>query len=57
MKKIHIGFDLIVTDRDAKELFDVPEICLQDNIMEALEIYDECEDIKNFIMYKIEEEQ
>lgn len=50
-------FDLIVTDRDAKDLFDASEICLQDNIMEALEIYDECEDIKNFKMYKVEDEK
>lgn len=57
MKKIHMEFDLIVTDRDAKYLFDASEISLQDNIMEALEIYDECEDIKNFKMYKVEEEQ
>lgn len=55
MKKIHIKFDLIVTDRDAKDLFDASETSLQDNIMEALEIYDECDDIENFKMYEVEE--
>lgn len=57
MKKIHMEFDLIVTDRDAKDLFDASETSLQDNIMEALEIYDECENIENFKMYKVEEDQ
>lgn len=50
-------FDLIVTNKSAKELFDASEICLQDNIMEALDIYDECEHIENFKMDKVEEEQ
>lgn len=57
MKKIHMEFDLIVTDRDAKDLFDASETSLQDNIMEALEICDECENIENFKMYKVEEDQ
>ncbi len=56
MKKIHMEFDLIVTDKSAKELFDASEICLQDNIMESLDIYDEYEGIHNFKMYKMEDE-
>lgn len=47
-------FDLIVTDRDAQDLFDASEVSLQDNIMEALEIYDECENIENFKMKEVE---
>lgn len=57
MKKIHMEFDLIVTDKSAQELFDASEICMQDNIMEALDVYDECECIENFKMYKVEDEQ
>ena len=53
MKKIHMEFDLIVTDRDAQDLFDASEVSLQDNIMEALEIYDECENIENFKMEEV----
>lgn len=53
MKKIHMEFDLIVTDRDAQDLFDVSEVSLQDNIMEALEIFDECENIENFKMEEV----
>lgn len=56
MQKIHMEFDLVVTDWDAKDLLGTPEISLQDNIMDALEIYDECEKIENFKMYKVEKE-
>lgn len=52
MQKIHIEFDLIVTDKSTKELFDVTEASLQDCIMEALD----GEYIENFKMYKIEKE-
>lgn len=48
MKKLHIEFDLIVTDKTANELMDAPELCLIDNILEALEATDECEYIENF---------
>lgn len=48
MKKLHIEFDLIVTDKTANELMDAPEICLTDNILEALEATDGCEYIENF---------
>lgn len=47
MKKLHIEFDCIVTDKSAKELSDAPDICLCDNIAEALEITDECECVTN----------
>jgi hypothetical protein len=43
MKRIKIAFDCIVTDKTAQELMDAPEICVQDNIMDALEINDTCE--------------
>lgn len=52
MKKLHIEFDLIVTDKTASDIIDAPDICLIDNILEAIDATDECEDIKNF---KIEE--
>lgn len=48
MKKLHIEFDLIVTDKTAEELMDAPDICLTDNILEALDATDECESIENF---------
>lgn len=48
MKKLHIEFDLIVTDKTAEELTNAPEICLTDNILDALEATDECEYIENF---------
>lgn len=48
MKKLHIEFDLIATDKTVTELADAPEICLTDNILEALEATDECEYIENF---------
>lgn len=48
MKKLHIEFDLIVTDKTAEELTDAPEICLTDNILDSLDATDECEYIENF---------
>lgn len=48
MKKLHIEFDLIVTDKTTEELMSIPDICLTDNILEALEATDECEYIENF---------
>ena len=48
MKKLHIEFDLITTDKTAVELTGAPEICLTDNILEALDATDECEYIENF---------
>lgn len=54
MKKLHIEFDLIASDKTATDIKDAFEVCLTDNILEALEATDECEFIENF---KIEEEQ
>lgn len=48
MKKLHIEFDLIVTDKTAEELTNAYEVCLTDNILQALEATDECEYIENF---------
>lgn len=48
MKKLHVEFDLIVTDKTAEELAAAFDICLTDNILEALEATDECEYIENF---------
>lgn len=48
MKTLHVEFDCIVTDADADGLLNAPECWLKDNIMEALEITDDCEDIVNF---------
>lgn len=48
MKTLHVEFDLLVTDRDYEDLMKASEISLQDNIMDALEVYDECENIMNF---------
>lgn len=53
MKKLHIEFDLIVTDKTAEELMDTPEICLTDNILEAFEATNECEYIENFKIHNL----
>ena len=55
MKRIRIIFDCIVTDKTAQELMDAPEICLQDNIMDALEIYDTCECALDLRIEEVEE--
>lgn len=55
MKRLHFEFDCLVTDRDAQDLANASEICLQDNIMEALELYDSCENIFNFKMNELEQ--
>ena len=54
MKKIHMEFDLVVTERDAQDLFDTPATSLKDCILFGLEIFEECENIENFKMYKVE---
>ena len=54
MTKIHMEFDLIVTDMDAQDLFDASETSLQDNIMDALCLYDDFEYIENFKMKEVE---
>ena len=54
MKKIHIEVDCDVTDRTAQELFEAPDICLEDNIGEALNIKDECEYVYNLKITKSE---
>ena len=56
MKTLHVEFDLVVTDRDCDDILNASEISLQDNIMEALDVYDDCEDMMNFKISKIEEE-
>lgn len=38
MKTIHIEVDCYVTDRTAQELMDAQDICLEDNIADALDI-------------------
>ncbi len=48
MKKLHIEFDLIATDKTAEELTSTPEICLTYSICDALEATDDCEYIENF---------
>lgn len=48
MKKLHIDLDLIITDKTANDIMDTPEICLMDNILEAIDATDECEYIENF---------
>lgn len=55
MKKIHIEVDCDVTDRTAQELFEAPDICLEDYIADALDIKDECEYVYNLKITKIEE--
>lgn len=54
MKTIHIEVDCYVTDRTAQELTDAPDICLEDNIAEALDIKDECEYVYNLKITKSE---
>lgn len=53
MKKLHIEFDLFAADKTAEGLTDTPEICLTDNILEALEATDECEYIDNFKIHNL----
>lgn len=55
MKTLHVEFNLLVTDRNYEDLMEASEISLQDNIMDALEVYDECEDIINFKIKVIED--
>lgn len=47
MKTLHVEFDCNVTDIDAERFMNDPG-SLQDNIMEALEIYDDYMNIVNF---------
>lgn len=54
MKTIHIEVDCYVTDRTAQELMDAPDICLEDNIADALDITDECEYVHNIKITKLE---
>ncbi len=53
MKKIHMEFDLVVTDMDAQDLFDTPATSLKDCILFGLEIFDEYENIENFKMEEV----
>jgi hypothetical protein len=54
MKTIHIEVDCHVTDRTAQELMDAPDICLEDNIADALDITDECEYVHIIKITKLE---
>ncbi len=56
MKKIHMEFDLVVTDMDAQDLFDTPATSLKDCILFGLEIFDEYENIENFKMEEVKKQ-
>lgn len=47
MKKLHFEFDAIVTDKDAEELLNCPEVIMEENIQFGLKIFDKCEYVDN----------
>lgn len=55
MKKLHIEIDCIITDRTIEKLQSYfPEESLIDNVIDALEMYDESEYISNLTINIIE---
>ncbi len=47
MKRLHFEFDAVVTDKSAKELLEAYPGILEDNIGNALEIFDDNEEVYN----------